>query len=85
MTLEPTYTLSRDSDKYSKIVFTGRYGTASKDAGAAKETWTQLGFGVNVNVTDTFIARAGFITQGEEDDLDEVDNDAFSISVTSEF
>ena len=85
MTLEPTYTLSRDSEKYSKIVFTGRYSMASREAGAAKDTWTQFGLGVNVNVTDAFIARVGFMTQGEEDDLAEVDNDAITISVTSEF
>ena len=85
MTLEPTYTLTRDSEKYGKIVLVGRYSMASHETGPAKSTWSQMGVGVNVYVTDAFIARAGFMTQGEEDDLQEVDNDAFTISVTSEF
>ena len=85
MTLEPSYSLTRDSDKYRTIVLVGRYSTASEEAGGGKSTWTQLGVGVNVNVTESFVARAGFMTQGEEDDLSEVDNDAFTLSVTSEF
>lgn len=85
MTLEPSYSLTRDSDNYRTIVLVGRYSTVFEEAGGGKSTWTQLGVGVNVNVTESFIARAGFMTQGEEGDLTEVDNDTFILSVTSEF
>ena len=86
VTLEPSYTFKRDATRFKEITLVGRYGLADEET-LSGDTFkrTQLGIGLNVHITKAFIARAGFVSQGEDEELSDVDNNAFSISLTSEF
>jgi len=69
MTLEPSYTLMRDASRFSQITLVGRFGQAEEDAaGGGTLTRSQVGIAVNMNITKSFEARVGFISQGEDKD-----------------
>ena len=85
-TLEPSYTISQNSDRFQEIMLLGRYSVADEeDLGGNTYRRTQLGVGVNAKLTSSFVARLSYMAQGEDDDLNDLDNNALTISVTNEF
>ncbi len=86
LTVEPSYTFRRESERLGALTLVGRYSRADEETLAgAKLRQTQLGIGVNGQITRAFKVRAGFVSQGEGRDLPDLDNDAFSFSLTAEF
>ena len=86
MTIEPTYKINLGEDRFKALTLVARYSMAEEDNLAGQTlTRDQIAVGVNVDITDAFIGRLGYVIQGESDDMPELDNDALSISLTSEF
>lgn len=86
MTIEPSYTIRRDSERFKNITLVGRYSMADEETLADTELKrTQLGIAANIAITSSFQARIGFVSQGEDSDLPDADNNAFTLSVTNEF
>ena len=84
--VEPSYTISQDSDRFQEIMLLGRYSVADEeDLGGNTFRRTQLGIGVNAKLTSSFVARLSYMAQGEDDDLNDLDNNALTFSVTNEF
>ena len=86
MTVEPSYTFKRAAGRFKAFTLVARYSAAEKET-LARTTLkrTQIGIGLHVDITSAFQGRIGFVSQGEAEDLPEVDNNAFSIGLTSEF
>ena len=88
-TVEPSYTFNLESleSRYLKaITLLGRFSSADEDKLDGKTVRRlQYGIGANVDITNTFHAKLGYIIQGEEEDASEIDNDVFSVSLTAEF
>ena len=88
-TVEPSYTFNLESleSRYLKaITLLGRFSSADEDKLDGKTVRRlQYGIGANVDITNTFHAKLGYIIQGEEEDAPEIDNDVFSVSLTAEF
>lgn len=85
-TIEPSYSLRFERKRYSSITLLGRYSSADEEAlGLGSLQRQQLGVGINVQITHSFVAKLGIITQGEGAQLPSVDNDAFTLSLTNVF
>ena len=86
LTIEPSYTFVRDTERYGEIVLVGRFSRADEEILEGKTLRrTQLGIGLNLQITRAFNARLGFVSQGEDEDLDDADNNAITLSLTNEF
>ena len=86
MTVEPSYTIKRDAERFKAFSLIARYSMAEEENLAGQTlTRDQIGVALNVFITDAFIGRLGYVIQGESDDLQDLDNNAMSISMTSEF
>ena len=85
-TLEPSYTLKREADRFKEIVLLARLGQADEETlvGTTLRR-SQLGLGANIQLTHTFVGKVGYISQGEDEDLPDIDNNAFNFSFTYEF
>jgi len=85
-TIEPSYSLHFARERYSTITILGRYSAADEETlGMGSLQRRQLGLGINVQITHSFVAKLGIITQGEGAQLPSVDNDAFTLSLTNVF
>ena len=85
MTVEPSYTIKREADRFHTISFIVRYSTAEEENLAGQTlSRDQSGIAVNVEITDGFVGRLGYLIQGESKDLTDLDNDVMSISLISE-
>lgn len=86
LTVEPSYTYRRESERLGAITLVGRYSRAGEETLAgAKLRQRQLGIGVNGQITRAFKMRAGFVSHRESKDLPNLDNDSFSFGLTAEF
>ena len=86
-TVEPSYTLHRrGASKFREVTLLTRLSRAEEDDIAGNTyTRTQFGVGLNTRITKTFVGKISFVSQGEDDHLPDQDNNALSISITSEF
>ena len=86
MTLEPSYTLRRDASRFGEISLVARYSMSDEDTmagGTLKRT--QTGIGVSAAATSQLDLEVGYVSQDEDDDMPKLDNNAFTISLTSHF
>jgi hypothetical protein len=84
-TVEPMYTISLEKERLSALSLLVRYSQAEEDDPTGTLTRSQLGVGVVGQITSSLRFRAGFMSQGEDDDLPDADNNAITFSITNEF
>lgn len=85
-TIEPSYSMRFERERYNLVTILGRYSSVDEETlGLGTLRRTQLGLGLNVQITRSFVAKLGFVAQGEGAQMPSLDNDALTLSLTDVF
>jgi hypothetical protein len=85
-TIEPSYSLRFERERYNRVTLLGRYSSVDEQTlGLGTLRRTQLGLGINLQITRSFVAKMGFVAQGEGAQMPSIKNDAFTLSLTDVF
>ncbi len=85
-TIEPSYALRFKREHYNVVTILGRYSSVDEQTlGLGTLRRTQLGAGINIQITRSFVAKLGFVAQGEGAQMPSIDNNALTLSLTDVF